>query len=210
MTKTIEEQALLPVWHCCGIFGYLLPWAEWMNHRIYPTQDASQPYVYLYSCVGQVFSDEMQASVLRSALSPAENQIATLCLDGYMTPTGLPNWDAVLTQLRRLAAQPETRATLPTAADDKPWASLLGLSPKVVFAAKVLTIQHGLGLRRLRDMLVYCSSGSAHWFDGRACAAELENLDERALNRLTIGELADDLRGPTPELLDALLGSDAS
>ena len=47
----------IPVIHCCGVFGYLLPWAEWMGMHprpIYPTRDHEKDFIYLYSYKGQL------------------------------------------------------------------------------------------------------------------------------------------------------------
>lgn len=85
---------------CCGVFGYLIPWALWKAQAtpIVPTRDFSRPFVYLYSLKGQLDNASAKMSVIPTG---AAYEIASVCLDDFIGNEYIPSiWHSVFNRIR--------------------------------------------------------------------------------------------------------------
>lgn len=106
VAKTFEMPALVEVVDCCGVYGWLIPWALWKCGRvpITSTRDFQRPYIYLYSIVGQLGHSPRAVIPRKRGEQPSYD----VCLDHFIDfDSKQADWEGVR---RDILAQAERRA----------------------------------------------------------------------------------------------------
>lgn len=112
-----EADKIILVWHACGVYGFQIPWANWMCYGVYPTCEADRACLYLISSQGQEGVDDRTTSEHfknHFAFSDQFSGNALIDLDEMIEPNGSVHWDLVLQRVlaeaprheRRLGEQP--------------------------------------------------------------------------------------------------------
>ncbi len=120
--KQVNRPWEIPVFHCCGVFGWMIPWGQWCSRNdvlIPATQDQRRPYVYLYSLAGQLEPAGKDRVRPEGSWTTSENFIGSVCIDPYIHSGGAVQWDEVLKDVSVEHRLWRERLSLAIADDDK-------------------------------------------------------------------------------------------
>lgn len=91
---------------CCGVFGYLIPWASWKARPlpIVPTRDFSRPHIFLYSVAGQLGTGGKPLNTFEQP----KLQVYAINLDLLLNwDSKLPDWDKLADEITKRWPRPQ-------------------------------------------------------------------------------------------------------
>ncbi len=87
----------IPIFHCCGVFGWYIPWGSWCSQRdtlIHATQSIERPYVYIYSLRGQLGNPHREEMVNPHGKNQP-NCMGTVNVDSFVSTDMEMDWEVL-------------------------------------------------------------------------------------------------------------------